>query len=521
MRILIVDDNHVERAGVRMLIESRRTSAGAFYGDLELLEAENGKQALEILNQEQVDILLSDIRMPFMTGLELASALRERGSDITIILLTAYGEFSYAQEAIRQRVSEYIMKPVDPEEFYEVLDRTIEKVRARKMAEEESVETRESLLRYYLQGYLLFGREEDLLRLRQIEAETAAAQQVDEISEVMLLQTDKPVFAAHLDQATDIILHRTERDPGYLITEDDTCLIFFFGRKTVNYRRIAGLISAAFEEQFNLHCYLAVSEEVKDPKDLPKICQDLETEMDSRFYLPDIRVLPAEDPDGEEMPGSVSGEKIQVILGRMRENIHAHDADELQEDADQLVLEMVREARNSQMYVRFIFSELLRELFKEMGADRSTEEVEAIEKVFRVDTIEEVREIFRQVIEEFRRNLAAGEETPQNAVHYLTNYIRYHLNEDLSADTLAEKVYLSPGYLSHLFKKETGQNLSRYIRSCRMEMAARLLLETDMKVVQIAEKAGFRNDSYFGQSFREYYGKTPETFRRERGEGET
>lgn len=502
-----------------MLIESRRTSAGASYGDLELLEAENGKQALEILNQEQVDILLSDIRMPFMTGLELASALRERGSNITIILLTAYGEFSYAQEAIRQRVSDYIMKPVDPEEFYKVLDRAIEKVRDQKRVEVDMLENRESLLRYYLQGYLLFGRGADLARLRQVEAETESVHRVDDISAVMLLQADKPVFAAHLEQTKDIFARMTGRDPGYLIMEDDACYLFFFGKRTVNYRRIAGKISEAFEEQFNLRCYLAVSEEVKDAGMLPQICQDLENEMDSRFYLPDIRVLPAEDPDGEETPGSVSGEKIQVILGRMRENIHAHDADELQEDADQLVLEMVREARNSQMYVRFIFSELLRDLFREMGAERSSTEVESIEKVFRVNTIEEVREIFRQVIEEFRRSLARGEETQQNAVQFLTNYIRYHLNEDLSADILAEKVYLSPGYLSHLFKKETGQNLSRYIRSCRMEMAAKLLLETDMKVVQIAEKTGFRNDSYFGQSFREYYGKTPETFRREAGEG--
>ena len=79
---------------------------------------------------------------------------------------------------------------------------------------------------------------------------------------------------------------------------------------------------------------------------------------------------------------------------------------------------------------------------------------------------------------------------------------------------LAAKVCLSPGYLSHVFKQETGVNLNRFIRECRMEKAKELLETTNLKIVQIARQVGFSNNSYFCKSFREYFGDTPESCRK-------
>lgn len=85
---------------------------------------------------------------------------------------------------------------------------------------------------------------------------------------------------------------------------------------------------------------------------------------------------------------------------------------------------------------------------------------------------------------------------------------------------LAEKVYLSSGYLSFIFKKETGMNLNRFIRVFRMEKAKELLCSTNMKVAQVSEKVGFSNVSYFCRSFREYYGSSPESYRKGTGDDE-
>lgn len=88
-----------------------------------------------------------------------------------------------------------------------------------------------------------------------------------------------------------------------------------------------------------------------------------------------------------------------------------------------------------------------------------------------------------------------------------------HYSEELGAQQLADMVYLAPSYLSSLFKKETGQNLSKYIKQYRMEKAKELLTDTNMKIVNISEKTGYPNVSYFCQSFREYFGVSPQKFR--------
>lgn len=95
------------------------------------------------------------------------------------------------------------------------------------------------------------------------------------------------------------------------------------------------------------------------------------------------------------------------------------------------------------------------------------------------------------------------------------SYIANHYSEDLSAEVLASAVYLTPDYLSRLFKKATGKSISQYIRQYRMEKAKDALLHTRKKVIDIGIESGYPNYSYFCQSFREYFGSSPEKYRQE------
>ena len=99
-------------------------------------------------------------------------------------------------------------------------------------------------------------------------------------------------------------------------------------------------------------------------------------------------------------------------------------------------------------------------------------------------------------------------------VSMVRDYIAQHYDEDLSVEILAEKVYLSPSYLSVIFKKETGQNLNSYIRTYRLSQAKRLLETTNMKIVQVCQKTGFTNVSYFCKRFRESFGTSPHNFQK-------
>ena len=123
MRVLIVDDERIEREGIRYLIEE--------HFKFETVEAANGKAALRVLEQTPAEILLTDIKMPFMDGLELIREARKRFPDMEIIVFSAYGEFEYARQAMQYGVDSYLLKPVDIEEFRQTVEQALKKLAER------------------------------------------------------------------------------------------------------------------------------------------------------------------------------------------------------------------------------------------------------------------------------------------------------------------------------------------------------------------------------------------------------
>lgn len=141
MRILVVDDESVERRGILMLI--RRMDL-----PLEAEEAANGEDAIKRLRQDHFDILLTDIRMPFMDGLSLAHEARKIVPDLYIIILTAYADFRNAQQAIRENVFRFLLKPVDIIEFNQIISETIGRIEEGRLDCERRSKLEQEVLRF-------------------------------------------------------------------------------------------------------------------------------------------------------------------------------------------------------------------------------------------------------------------------------------------------------------------------------------------------------------------------------------
>ena len=131
LTILIVDDEKLERRGIRFLLEREHGNE-----EFHILEAANGRAACDLLKRQDVDLLFTDIKMPFMDGLELAAHARELRPQIETVIFSGYGEFEYARQAMRSGVEYYVLKPVDPREFAATLKAVLEKIRDRKQQEE-------------------------------------------------------------------------------------------------------------------------------------------------------------------------------------------------------------------------------------------------------------------------------------------------------------------------------------------------------------------------------------------------
>ena len=172
------------------------------------------------------------------------------------------------------------------------------------------------------------------------------------------------------------------------------------------------------------------------------------------------------------------------------------------------------------MYIKFVFSNVIQELFSEnrFGGEHKLEK--EIERLYNCSNISQILEVTEENIKAYEAFLNRSMSESRDEVATVKNYIYENYREDLNLESLAEKVYLSSGYLSFIFKKETGMNLNRFIRVVRMEKAKEFLCTTNMKVAQVSEEVGFANVSYFCRSFREYYGSSPESYRKGMGDDE-
>ena len=498
-RVLVVDDEKLERDGIRFLLSMEE-------GEWEIYEAANGKLALNELRKHPVDLMLTDIKMPHMDGLELSKKAREEYPDLEIIIFSGYGDFAFAQEAIRYGVTDYVLKPVDPDRFHDTIQKIQKEIASRKNKEQQSIKEKSFLQQYFLLGYIYSGDQE---RLK--EAEGIVDFSVwEQWHCAILIESDEAFFDSASDEVPLEIREELRRSFFYLNLNGRQSLLLF---KDVycDYVLVAKNVYNLLKRLHPVRFHLAVSRRFDGYQELPEIMEQLEQQMEEKFYHPDIHVYTSEE-DEEKNTGEE--EQDSRLMEKISEDISRKDVKQLWSHFRSLASKYQSNTQFSAMYVKFVFSNVIRELFQEnrfAGEHRLDLEVDHL---YGCSTIQEIIEVTEKNIHQYEEFLDRSMSESRDEVAAVKNYIYNHYAEDLNLETLAEKVYLSSGYLSFIFKKETGMNLNRFIRVFRMEKAKELLRTTNMKVAMVSEQVGFANSSYFCRSFREYYGSSPESYRK-------
>ena len=297
----------------------------------------------------------------------------------------------------------------------------------------------------------------------------------------------------------------------FLSLDMNQLLLLFYQSVSNNYMRIGGAIQEWLKQEYGMESYIAVSRLVKDGDSLPKLYTELENQLENKFYQLDSHIFGYDSGEIVEETGKQDKTDFQSLL---QENIRKKEIPQLWDNYYKLCKQIRTASMDSQMYIKFIFTELIRDIYEQMQALGSEEMKADVEKVYQSNNLGSICEIIEGCIHRFEKKCLEESGSARSDVERIRQYIQYHVDGELRIDQLASRVYLSQTYLSYIFKKETGMTLSRYIRQCRMEKAKELLTTTDMKIVQVCEKVGFSNVSYFCQSFREYTGMSPEKYRK-------
>ena len=499
-KILIVEDDINFRYAIREIIPWEENGF-----EIEG-EAIHGIQALQVLEKQKIDIVITDMSMPLMNGIELTKEISRRYPDILVVAFSAYDDFNFVKEAMKNGAKDYILKQeLDPDEVIT----TLKNICKEKEQKNEKEDTRERL-RYYAMKWLTTGGSPEE------QVYTYVSGLIGE-KRVMLLKIMTPgqeEVNIVLDKGAEKILFRKYDEEGnlYLIWQlQDTNSI---RQQLEEQHQIIKEIQHSCESAG----HILVSDTVRGISDFEKVPDEL---VQLQRILPYVKnkmllygdyaaVLKKREPDFqyvEDKKLSFSSlEKNRKPLEKNRKPLEK-DQNPLEKMEAILLKQMPDEDKLNEAYIHFYYQISQAEKF---GENKNAEFIEGIRTR---NTIWEKSEYLFSYIKKQWNEKNAGFQGAGQKIEAAVRYIREHYQEDISLADIAEHVGLNENYFSNLFKMSTGENLTKYINRVRIEKAMDYLEHTNLKVYEIGEMVGYNNTTYFSTMFKKITGQSVSEFR--------
>ncbi|WP_179233086.1 response regulator [Paenibacillus rigui] len=505
-RIVLVEDEPLFRKGLAKMLSGSGTSWNVCG------EAENGLEAEPMLAELQPDLVITDIRMPIMDGLELLKRTKARFPVIEFIVITGFQDFQYAQTALRCGALDLLVKPCGKEDIFEALhkvDALVAEKQARLRKEEME---RQLLLDNTLRAiFLRFPYRSEAAA--ELEASLRSSKlilfQITDYSPTSKQYTKRDVpllqFAVlnMINEWMDI--HRAEGK--LLLIESGRYALLADGRLEEE------AICAAVRESVWRLLGLTVSSQ----------CAGL---IQSLGQLPDLYESSVEQAAMEERAGEarrgeaaypINRARQQLISAQVAAFIHAGQMDALRQYLDQLIREicgMPTEAwKVEALSLGFALQDTARKQF-ELNP-RLAELTGRIHKLHECRGVDAVRAWMLAETEQFMSRYGEWQEKhSRSAILKAARYMEENYAESLSLQQVAAQVHLNAAYFSHLFKKETGRSFVDYLIELRMEKAKQLLANTDMKITEVSGRIGYDLPNYFAKLFKQATGLSPKDYRK-------
>ena len=499
--MLIVDDEKTERECIIYLLQNSGFP-------LEIREAEDGVDALEQLAAWPVQILFTDVQMPRMDGLALIRSAISLYPGIKPIIFSGFADFEYARTAISLGVENYILKPVVPDELNKTLTTLIGQLEEEESASQQKENQQLFLLQYSLQ--LAISGSLDLQK-----ADPGIRKQFSVFRYLLMFRFPSDEFLVHRSSAFFDSLRDEQNLDAVSLNASPEQALLFLRTPIPNVPDFCQKLLSFVRQKFSVDCSLAITRPLRSYASLKEAFSFLEQQMEQRFWSPETRIFL---PDTSITQESSAGEDDTQLITLIKNALSTRSGALLQDYLEHLFQKYRLAVNQSQIYVKFLFSNVLTILYpalpEQAAANLPPLEMQISSLYLQPDIseiIRSVREISKPILDSFQ----TGTDSVRKEILDAINYISAHYSEELSVEMIASAVYLTPDYLSRLFKKATGKSISQYIRQYRMEKAKDALLHTRKKVIDIGIESGYPNYSYFCQSFRESFGSSPEKYRQE------
>lgn len=487
-KVLLVDDEKLITQSVEKLIrmsEKRLEVVGT---------AANGEVALALLGETHADIVLVDIRMPRMDGIEFLRQVREREIDTKVIVLSAYRDFEYAQQALNMGAKGYLLKPVSREKLFEALH-DVEAI----LDQERSAKQRQLLgeQKHAVHALLEKGTILPFLPEKFLRKETQG---------LCLMASGENFPSTFADDCM--------KSGWYPLRDNQMVVPFLWQAENEFLRQLAEETRSALEEYLLADVVLTVSGEIVSQDGFQNAYNECKIANMYYFYLPQKDMIRYDEI--EHFGKSTILETVK-LFEHMKEQLILGTEEEIQRELNLLYEGLKNGMSINAETAHRMFSGLLLQLYQtklpKSEKDTIPENAEIEKKLRRFITLDA---LFSYVKEEFLRCLenqgGMVQEADDKLITQVKVYCRENYDKVCSLDDIAEHMYISKSYLSQLFKEKTGDSIWNYFTDIRMEEAKKMLASGHVKATEVSRLLGYKNPSHFGRIFKERVGTSPKEY---------
>lgn len=506
MKVLIVDDEQIGREGLQAIL-----SKG--FPDLSIDQAKNGKMAVEMAGEYRPDLILMDIKMPGMDGLEAVELISKDYPDIKFVMVTAYDTFEYARKAIKLGVKDYLLKPSKASEITATVGKVLKQIEEERKQQEAAKRERDALQK------MLPVVETDIVT--QLLFDHVHEVHSDELVSLLGLSTANEKFAMTVllppsmeglySAVKEKIRQLGSGWVGALYGRQIPIIVFRDTDKSFRAQATGiarELLTLAGSDSSRTGWFVGIGNVCESLDQIRQSYQEaLIASMDPtlpvkyRFY--------ADTPMLDVVPGGYPAKQWER---QFFERIRLGEWDQIQAD----VMEFLRryenegadllQAQQRVLELLWIASRVL----VEMGAESETPLYS-----FQAQDYRQLRAEAGLLLDRMRQSYAEHlERIKPDTIQQIKQYIIEHSHEDISLEAIGKKVGLSPFYISKMFKEQLGINYIDFLTECRIEKAKKLMGDPARSLKEITFEVGYHDPNYFSKVFKKMCDVSPTEYRK-------
>lgn len=514
-RVLIVDDEYRIAVLISKLIHWEELN-------LECADfVDNSVIALEMVQKEQIDIMITDIRMPQMDGMELIEKSMNANPALKVIVISGYREFEYAQKAIQFGVGSYLVKPVNEAALNDNLKKIIsecekenEAIHMKNTVYKSERIIKSNLLKDIIEQDSMPNDTGDILKngiYRGIDIKLDKEKQTDfsQENKQSIVSKIVNIVENRLKDITDSVLLCEKADLHIY------CLFCYQEEKKTDIRNALGEILLSIQKYLmESEVYtvtIGVGNEQSGIGVIRYSIKGAYRAVCNRIRLGTGRLIyESSIPQYEPVDARITACVEELTA------IHAsYSEDKLLALINTLFEKYMQENEMDYSGCYKLAEMLTEKFFDEFSEDEKDNKKRILSKIQHSNSILRLKKMLKtELCEELKKNKEAAQSESVKPVRQAKEYVEKHYNEKIVLEDIAELVGLNPVYFSVLFKKETEMNFSAYLLQIRMNKAADMIIGTNETIAAIAEKVGYKDSRYFSQCFEKTMGVKPALYRR-------